>query len=234
LPASGSVTCWPALPAVEVLHRFGNPDGGFLSGPRPADQRQVASVRRQRPGDEGHRRLTSSQAQAVVASEAAAVDAVYSRNSRLQGFVEMAAAPGLAGAQVEIGRQDLRQPLIDRVAERGDHDRHRCRQRDAGQYTGGRDHGMPRRRAETRSRQPRRDRTALRQQAGHRGSDCRQQHDAAGKQQGDGQIAAHRQSGERWNGARGKAGQQRRQTEPGMAVSAEQRRLVAGLERPRR
>ena len=195
-----------------------------------ANQRQVAAISCNRAGDQRHWRFSGGQPQIIVAGEVAAVNAIYCRNSGLQGFVEIAAALRLPGPQIEIGREQLVKPLIDRITERGDHDRHRRRQRNAGQHPRRGNDGMAGRGTQPGPGQTGRHRAAIRQETGDSRGERWQQHDATRQQAGYRQIAAHRQPILGGNGAGGQAGQQQAQTQPGVAVAAEQGRFVTGLQ----
>ena len=153
----------------------------------------------------------------------------YGGNPGLQCFVQIAAGLRGAGAQINIGGHDLVQPFVHRVAEGGDHDRHRGRQRHAGQHAGGGHHGMPRRGTQARGGKSRRYRAAPGQHAGNHARHGWQQHHAAGQQAGHRQIAAEWQPIERRNPARREARQQQRPAQRGMPAPAEQGGFVTGF-----
>jgi hypothetical protein len=90
-----------------------------------------------------------------VADEIHLAHAGQRGDAGLQGFVQMPAAAGPAGTHVEVGGQDLAQPLVHRIPEGRHHDGHGHRQRHAGQHPGSRHHRVARRRRQPGRGQPR-------------------------------------------------------------------------------
>ncbi|WP_242470558.1 FtsX-like permease family protein, partial [Thiococcus pfennigii] len=102
------------------------------------------------PRDQRHRPARLAEAQRLEAHGADALHARQGRDPADRVGIQIAAGAGVRGAHVEIGRQQLGQPVVDRAAEGEDHDGHRDRERGARDDPGPGDQDLPRCRRQAR------------------------------------------------------------------------------------
>ena len=92
---------------------------------RGTEERRHPALGLDRAGEEREGRPVRSDEQALAAQELGAADPGQRRDRLLIGGREKGRVRARSRAQIQIRRQHALQPLVERLAEGGDHDRHR-------------------------------------------------------------------------------------------------------------
>ena len=217
--------------AVDVLHRLANPDR--VRGRRRHLLHDRERALRPVPRDQHERWALRIEDDAAAAKQ---VHSGYARNRAHpvdESRLEESRVAGVRGAEVQLGRQHGGEPLVHRLPEGRDHDRHRRHEREARDDRGEAHCGLSRRRAQLSQRQ-RQTRAAWQRQeiengAGH----ARHERDRADQQAGDGGVAEKRQAIHRWKECEQRAADEQGETRQRRSRPRKHRLLVARLERLR-
>ena len=136
---------------IEVTSCFAHPHERRLAGPAlvaPADDREGA------PGpvtrEERQRRARRVENQAAAARELDPLDLAQRTHALLEAGLQVAGVARVGAAQVELRRKHRVEPVVQRMAERRHHDRHRRHQREARHDRRKAHRRLPRRAAELR------------------------------------------------------------------------------------
>ena len=167
-----------------------------------------------RAGEERERRPVRSDDQALAAQELDAASPGQRRDRLLVSGRQEGRVGARSRAQVEIRGQHALQPLVQRLAEGGDHDRHRHHEADARDDRRKAHPRLPRSAAKLREPDPRRYRPEERRNAEPEHRDARHQHHRADQKEPDGAIAEQRQPAHGSRLGEGCAGEKHRESRP--------------------
>ncbi len=184
--------------AIQIADRFADP---HRSGVARLAQILPANFRKRLLGaiarDQHKRRARRIEEDAARAQEVGARHLRQRAHALLEPGLEVAGVAGMAGAEVELCRQHRVEPVIERLPERRDHDRHRGHEREAGDDRSEADCRLPRCAAQLGQRERQAGLPRQRQRIEHRLREPRHERDAADEQAADGGVAADRQPADR-------------------------------------
>ena len=187
-----------------------------------------------RARDEGHARQRRIEQETLRSRKRYASHTVQCRDPALIVIAERCGIAAETRAQVNVSGQDARQPIVERLPERRDHDRHRYHQRDTGDDRRQAHDRLSRRAAELIERERRRDVTRPRRQRKEPHDDARQQQQRADEKKRDGSIAEQRQTRDRRHKRRETAGSQQNCARDRASQSRKGQPALFGFERGRR
>ena len=178
--------------AVDVLHRFADPNGTRRHGGRLLDERKCALGKVAR--DEHQRRALRIEDDTPATQElhpGYPGDRAHALDER---GLEKPGVARVRGAEIELRRQHRHEPVVDRLAKRRHHDCHRRHQREARDDRRQAHRRLSRRGAQLCERQREARAARQRQHIEYRAREARHQRDAADQQTRDRRVAEKRQT----------------------------------------
>ena len=197
---------------------------------RGTEQRRHPPFGLDRAGKERERRPVRSDEQALAAQELGATNAGQRCDGLLVGGREKGRVRARPRAHIEIRGQHALQPLVQRLAEGGDHDRHRYHEAHARDDRGEAHSRLSRSAAKLREPDARRYRPEERRDAEAEHRDARHQHHRADQKERDGAIAEQRQPAHRPRLGEGRAREKHRNSRPHRLQPPQRALFIARLQ----